>query len=45
MTTIETLTILIVGVSPGGLKVGALLEKYDVPYTIIERGAVVKPLA
>ncbi|KAF9128386.1 hypothetical protein BGW39_005110 [Mortierella sp. 14UC] len=37
-------TVLIVGAGLGGLMLGALLEKQDVPYTIFERSAVVKPL-
>ncbi|KAF9547130.1 hypothetical protein EC957_008810 [Mortierella hygrophila] len=37
-------TVLIVGAGLGGLMLGALLEKADIPYTILERTAVVKPL-
>ncbi|KAG0375554.1 hypothetical protein BGX24_008947 [Mortierella sp. AD032] len=37
-------TVLIVGAGLGGLMLGALLEKQNVPYIIFERSAVVKPL-
>ncbi|KAF9123106.1 hypothetical protein BGW39_009254 [Mortierella sp. 14UC] len=37
-------TVLIVGAGLGGLMLGALLEKADIPYTIFERTAQVKPL-
>ncbi|KAF8941663.1 hypothetical protein BGZ47_007297, partial [Haplosporangium gracile] len=37
-------TVLIVGAGLGGLMLGALLERQSVPYTILERAAVVKPL-
>ncbi|KAK3816928.1 MAG: hypothetical protein JOS17DRAFT_806118 [Linnemannia elongata] len=37
-------TVLIVGAGLGGLLFGALLEKADIPYTIFERAATVKPL-
>lgn len=37
-------TVLIVGAGLGGLMLGALLEKADIPYAIFERTAVVKPL-
>lgn len=36
--------ILIVGAGLGGLFLGALLEKAEIPYTIFERATVVKPL-
>ncbi|KAF9290328.1 hypothetical protein BGZ88_007378 [Linnemannia elongata] len=36
--------VLIVGAGLGGLLLGALLEKADVPYKIFERASVVKPL-
>ncbi|KAF9151855.1 hypothetical protein BG015_006127 [Linnemannia schmuckeri] len=36
--------VLIVGAGLGGLMLGALLEKSDVPYAIFERAATVKPL-
>ena len=37
-------TVLIIGAGLGGLLFGALLEKADIPYTIFERVATVKPL-
>ncbi|KAF9124987.1 hypothetical protein BGW39_007753 [Mortierella sp. 14UC] len=37
-------TVLIVGAGLGGLMLGALLEKSNIPYTIFERAATVKPL-
>ncbi|KAF9931280.1 hypothetical protein FBU30_010509 [Linnemannia zychae] len=37
-------TILIVGAGMGGLMLGALLEKSNIPYMIFERAATVKPL-
>lgn len=37
-------TVLIVGAGLGGLMLGALLEKSDVPYMIFERANAVKPL-
>ncbi|KAG0295212.1 hypothetical protein BGZ96_012314 [Linnemannia gamsii] len=37
-------TILIVGAGLGGLLLGALLEKSDIPYLIFERATTVKPL-
>ncbi|KAF9910607.1 hypothetical protein EC991_006166 [Linnemannia zychae] len=37
-------TVLIVGAGLGGLMLGALLEKADIPYAIFERTAQVKPL-
>ncbi|KAF9082715.1 hypothetical protein BGX23_012188 [Mortierella sp. AD031] len=37
-------TILIVGAGLGGIMLGALLEKADIPYTIFERATSVKPL-
>ncbi|KAF9095780.1 hypothetical protein BGX29_008877 [Mortierella sp. GBA35] len=40
----EKPTVLIVGAGLGGLMLGALLEKSDVPYTIFERASSVKPL-
>ncbi|KAG0285519.1 hypothetical protein BGZ96_010258, partial [Linnemannia gamsii] len=36
--------VLIVGAGLGGLVLGALLEKAEIPYTIFERATVVKPL-
>ncbi|KAK3830611.1 MAG: hypothetical protein J3R72DRAFT_455830 [Linnemannia gamsii] len=44
MSTADKPTVLIVGAGLGGLMLGALLEKSDVPYTIFERAAAVKPL-
>ncbi|KAG9071623.1 hypothetical protein KI688_005836 [Linnemannia hyalina] len=44
MPTSDKPTVLIVGAGLGGLFLGALLEKANVPYTIFERTAVVKPL-
>ncbi|KAF9151856.1 hypothetical protein BG015_006128 [Linnemannia schmuckeri] len=43
-TTSNKPTILIVGAGLGGLTLGALLEKSDVPYLIFERASAVKPL-
>ncbi|OAQ32589.1 FAD/NAD(P)-binding domain-containing protein [Linnemannia elongata AG-77] len=43
-TTSDKPTILIVGAGLGGLMLGALLEKSDVPYLIFERASAVKPL-
>ncbi|KAF9099768.1 hypothetical protein BGX29_004969 [Mortierella sp. GBA35] len=40
----EKPTVLIVGAGLGGLMLGALLEKADIPYVIFERTASVKPL-
>ncbi|KAG0380663.1 hypothetical protein BGX24_006379 [Mortierella sp. AD032] len=40
----EKPTVLIVGAGLGGLMLGALLEKANVPYAIFERTAEVKPL-
>ncbi|KAG0304683.1 hypothetical protein BGZ97_001381 [Linnemannia gamsii] len=40
----EKPTVLIVGAGLGGLMLGALLEKANVPYAIFERTSVVKPL-
>ncbi|KAF9539767.1 hypothetical protein EC957_005061 [Mortierella hygrophila] len=37
-------TILIVGAGLGGVMLGALLEKADIPYLIVERATTVKPL-
>lgn len=37
-------TVLIVGAGIGGLMLGALLERADIPYAIFERTAEVKPL-
>ncbi|KAF9154172.1 hypothetical protein BG015_001689 [Linnemannia schmuckeri] len=37
-------TVLIVGAGLGGLMLGALLEKANIPYAIFERTSVVKPL-
>ncbi|KAF8926827.1 hypothetical protein BGZ47_002497 [Haplosporangium gracile] len=37
-------TILIVGAGLGGIILGALLEKADIPYFIVERATTVKPL-
>jgi hypothetical protein len=36
--------VLIVGAGIGGLLLGALLEKAEIPYEIFERTSVVKPL-
>lgn len=36
--------VLIVGAGLGGLMLGALLEKSNVPYLIFERAATIKPL-
>ncbi|KAG0371540.1 hypothetical protein BGX24_001528 [Mortierella sp. AD032] len=44
MSTTDKPTVLIVGAGLGGLMLGALLEKSDVPYTIFERAAAVKSL-
>lgn len=44
MSTNDKPTILIVGAGLGGLFLGALLEKANIPYSIFERAAVVKPL-
>ncbi|KAF9537785.1 hypothetical protein EC957_007672 [Mortierella hygrophila] len=43
-TTTDKPTILIVGAGLGGLMLGALLEKSNVPYLIFERASAVKPL-
>lgn len=43
-TTTEKPNVLIVGAGLGGLMLGALLEKANIPYTIFERATVVKPL-
>ncbi|KAF9102598.1 hypothetical protein BGX29_004400 [Mortierella sp. GBA35] len=37
-------TVLIVGAGLGGIMLGALLEKADIPYAIFERASSVKPL-
>ncbi|KAF9902052.1 hypothetical protein EC991_005386 [Linnemannia zychae] len=37
-------SVIIVGAGLGGVMLGALLEKCDVPYTILERASSVKPL-
>ncbi|KAF9143066.1 hypothetical protein BGX30_001441 [Mortierella sp. GBA39] len=44
MTTAEKPTVLIVGAGLGGLMLGALLEKIDVPYFIFERTSAIKSL-
>lgn len=44
MSSNDKPTVLIVGAGLGGLMLGALLEKSNVPYTIFERAAMVKPL-
>ncbi|KAF9536554.1 hypothetical protein EC957_010484, partial [Mortierella hygrophila] len=44
MPTCDKPTVLIVGAGLGGLFLGALLEKANVPYAIFERTAVAKPL-
>ncbi|KAF9901574.1 hypothetical protein EC991_005996 [Linnemannia zychae] len=44
MTSSNKPTVLIVGAGLGGLLLGALLEKSNVPYIIFERATVVKPL-
>ncbi|KAF9921575.1 hypothetical protein FBU30_008367 [Linnemannia zychae] len=42
--TTDRPTVLIVGAGLGGLMLGALLEKANIPYTIFERATTVKPL-
>jgi 2-polyprenyl-6-methoxyphenol hydroxylase-like FAD-dependent oxidoreductase len=37
-------TVLIVGAGLGGLMLGALLEKIDIPYIIFERTSLIRPL-
>lgn len=37
-------TVLIVGAGLGGLVLGALLERCNIPYAIFERASAVKPL-
>jgi cation diffusion facilitator CzcD-associated flavoprotein CzcO len=44
MTAEDKPNVLIVGAGIGGLLLGALLEKAQVPYTIFERTSSVKPL-
>ncbi|KAF9931279.1 hypothetical protein FBU30_010508 [Linnemannia zychae] len=44
MSTSNKPTVLIVGAGLGGLMLGALLEKSNVPYMIFERAVAVKPL-
>jgi 2-polyprenyl-6-methoxyphenol hydroxylase-like FAD-dependent oxidoreductase len=44
MSTGHKPTVLIVGAGLGGLMLGTLLEKSNVPYAIFERAAAVKPL-
>ncbi|KAF9276266.1 hypothetical protein BGZ88_001845 [Linnemannia elongata] len=44
MTTEVKPNVLIVGAGIGGLVLGALLEKAEIPYTIFERTSSVKPL-
>ncbi|KAF9933389.1 hypothetical protein FBU30_005598 [Linnemannia zychae] len=44
MSTANKPTVLIVGAGMGGLMLGALLEKSNIPYMIFERAAAVKPL-
>ena len=44
MSSNDKPTVLIVGAGLGGLMLGALLEKSNVPYIIFERAAMVKPL-
>ncbi|KAF9902142.1 hypothetical protein EC991_005255 [Linnemannia zychae] len=44
MSTEDKPTVLIVGAGLGGLLLGALLEKLEIPYTIFERASTVKPL-
>jgi hypothetical protein len=44
MSTEPKLTVLIVGAGLGGILLGALLEKCDIPYIIFERATTVKPL-
>ncbi|KAG0309247.1 hypothetical protein BGZ97_013125 [Linnemannia gamsii] len=43
-TAVDKPKVLIVGAGLGGLVLGALLEKADVPYVIFERTSTVKPL-
>lgn len=44
MTTEGKPTVLIVGAGLGGLMLGALLEKIDIPYIIFERTSSIKSL-
>ncbi|KAF9097169.1 hypothetical protein BGX23_009658 [Mortierella sp. AD031] len=44
MSTETKPKVLIVGAGLGGLMLGALLEKANIPYTIFERASIVKPL-
>ncbi|KAG0062128.1 hypothetical protein BGZ89_010907 [Linnemannia elongata] len=44
MSSNDKPTVLIVGAGLGSLMLGALLEKSNVPYTVFERAAMVKPL-
>jgi 2-polyprenyl-6-methoxyphenol hydroxylase-like FAD-dependent oxidoreductase len=37
-------TVIIVGAGLGGLLLGALLERVDIPYIILERASSFKPL-
>lgn len=43
-TTTEKPKVVIVGAGLGGLILGVLLERCDIPYTIVEKATVVKPL-
>ncbi|KAG0049016.1 hypothetical protein BGZ89_004367 [Linnemannia elongata] len=43
-TTTEKPKVVIVGAGLGGLILGVLLERCDIPYSIIEKATVVKPL-
>lgn len=44
MSAEPKLTVLIVGAGLGGVLLGALLEKCEIPYSIFERATTVKPL-
>jgi len=44
MSTADKPKVIIVGAGLGGLMLGALLEKSDIQYQILERATTVKPL-
>jgi len=44
MTTSDKPKVIIVGAGLGGVVLGALLEKSNIPYVIVERAEVVKPM-